>query len=70
MFTQVKAIDCPYVRAAKSKYPILLEVVKVPPKRGKYIYFNKVWHIARMQDGLPYYLGCYETLHRAVFNAK
>lgn len=66
----VKFIDCPYVRVAKIDYPALVDVVKDPPRRGKFIYYSGGWCVATMHQGERHWLGHYDSLHRAVFNAK
>jgi hypothetical protein len=70
MFTRVKVLDCPYARAAVPECPLLVELVNSAPVRGKYIYYDKGWQVARMQSGKPYRLGLYVSFFKAIFNAK
>ena len=70
MFTKVKVLDCPYARSAAPDCPLLVELVNSPPVRGKYIYWNRGWQVARMQSGQPHRLGLYASFFNAIFNAR
>jgi len=70
MFTKVRVLDCPYARSAAPQCPLLVELVNSPPARGKYIYWDRGWQIARMQSGQLYRLGRHDSFFRAIFNAK
>jgi hypothetical protein len=69
MFTKAKLRDCPSARLAQAKYPLLVELVKTPT-RGRFIYWNVGWTVARITDEGIYNVGTFSTLHGAVFAAK
>ena len=69
MFTRAKVKDCPAARLAYAKYPLLVELVKTP-KRGRFIYWNAGWQVARVSEHGLHHVGSFSSIHGAVFAAK
>jgi len=69
MWTKAKLKDCPNARLAHAQYPLLVELVKTPTK-GRFIYWNVGWTVARVTDEGIHNVGTFSTLHGAVFAAK
>lgn len=69
MLTKAKLKDCPNARLAQARYPLLVELVKTPT-RGRFIYWNAGWQVARASDDGWHHVGSFSTLHGAVFAAK
>ena len=69
VFTKAKLKDCPNARLAHARFPLLLELVKTPT-RGRFIYWDVGWQVARVSDEGIHNIGTFSTLHGAVFAAK
>ena len=69
MWTKAKLKDCPNARLAQARYPLLVELVK-DPTRGRFIYWNVGWQVARVSEHGWHHVGTFSTIHGAVFAAK
>lgn len=69
MWTKAKLKDCPNARLAHAKYPMLVELTSIP-KRGRFIYWNAGWQVARVSEDGWHHIGSFSTIHGAVFAAK